>query len=74
MLTPSTISKTPEFYVAVCLISFIIAITEFLVIAEVINSGVATTFVCLAEDPQTLMRLNPELYGKIREVYPQVQF
>jgi hypothetical protein len=45
---------------------------EFSILSEVITSGVATVFVCLAEDPYALQRTQPELFQKIAEVYPQV--
>lgn len=37
-------------------ICFIIGMSMFSTIATVINSGVTTTFVCLAEDPEALRR------------------
>ncbi|KAG0267595.1 putative choline transporter, neither null mutation nor overexpression affects choline transport [Mortierella polycephala] len=39
---------------------------------NVLDSGVATTFVALAEDPQTLYRTKPELYHAIAETYPNI--
>lgn len=58
---------------AVCgAVGFLIGLMEFYILAEVINSGVATTFVCIAEDPAAMQRTKPELYQKIREVYPMV--
>jgi hypothetical protein len=44
----------------------------FGIMASVIESGVATTFVCLAEDASSLRRTKPELFEKISQVYPQV--
>ncbi|KAF9977327.1 putative choline transporter, neither null mutation nor overexpression affects choline transport [Actinomortierella ambigua] len=38
----------------------------------IIKSGVATIFVALAEDPDTLARTKPEFFAKIKEVYPQI--
>lgn len=43
-----------------------------MVLGEVITSGVATTFVCLAEDPQALLRTKPALYQAIAETYQGV--
>jgi xanthosine utilization system XapX-like protein len=54
------------------IIGFLIGYFEFSIIASVINSGVATTFVCLAEDPAALARTKPELYQKIQQVYPEI--
>jgi hypothetical protein len=45
---------------------------EFNIMGEVINSGVTTIFVCLAEDPYALERTQPELFQKVVEVYPEV--
>jgi hypothetical protein len=45
---------------------------QFTILAGVIDSGVTTTFVCLAEDPAALARTKPELYQQIQQVYPQV--
>ncbi|KAJ3326199.1 putative choline transporter, neither null mutation nor overexpression affects choline transport [Boothiomyces sp. JEL0866] len=59
-------------YVFFGVIALFIGIVEFSVLAGVIDSGVVTTFVCLAEDPQALLNTKPQLYHKIREVYPQV--
>lgn len=53
-------------------LGLIVGAAEFNIMAEVINSGVATIFVCLAEDPYALQRTQPELFQKIAEVYPQV--
>ncbi|KAF9432704.1 putative choline transporter, neither null mutation nor overexpression affects choline transport [Entomortierella beljakovae] len=39
---------------------------------NVIDSGITTTFVALAEDPQTLYNTKPELYHAISEAYPDV--
>lgn len=59
-------------YIIVSVIAFFIGIVEFSVLANVIDSGVVTTFVCLAEDPLALAQTKPALYQKIQQVYPQV--
>ncbi|KAI7876601.1 DUF580-domain-containing protein [Lichtheimia hyalospora FSU 10163] len=56
----------------VVLVCFLIGSSMFSSIATVISSGVATTFVCLAEDPDALRRTRPQLFEKIRETYPRV--
>ncbi|KAJ3326206.1 putative choline transporter, neither null mutation nor overexpression affects choline transport [Boothiomyces sp. JEL0866] len=56
------------------LFAFVVGIFQFYVVANVLHSGVVTSFVCLAEDPQALLATKPELYYKIREVYPHVLF
>lgn len=40
----------------VIMVCFLIGTSMFSTIATVISSGVATTFVCLAEDPEALRR------------------
>ncbi|KAJ3261969.1 putative choline transporter, neither null mutation nor overexpression affects choline transport [Boothiomyces macroporosus] len=50
------------------LFAFVVGIFQFYVVANVLHSGVVTSFVCLAEDPQALLATKPELYYKIREV------
>ncbi|CAO3670523.1 unnamed protein product [Umbelopsis ramanniana] len=56
----------------VVMVCFIIGLSMFSSIATVITSGVATTFVCLAEDPDALRRTKPELYERIRQTWPRV--
>ncbi|KAI8902209.1 choline transporter-like protein [Globomyces pollinis-pini] len=69
----SLTASDADTYMIVCaLIGFFIGLVEFSVLAGVIDSGVTTTFVCLAEDPAALQKTKPNLYNKIHEVYPQV--
>ncbi|KAJ3261958.1 putative choline transporter, neither null mutation nor overexpression affects choline transport [Boothiomyces macroporosus] len=70
-ISPSVPNEWPN-YLVVGLIGFFVGIVEFSVLSGVIDSGVTTTFVCLAEDPQALLNTKPELFNKVREVYPQV--
>ena len=70
----STIPKDVGTYVIVCLICFGVCVSEFSILAEVINSGVATTFVCMAEDPSALQRTKPQLYQLVRSTYPAIAF
>ena len=58
--------------VLVCLTSLLISMWLFLVLTEVISSGVASTFVCLAEDPATLQRQQPALFAKIQQTWPDI--
>jgi uncharacterized integral membrane protein len=60
--------------ILVLFLSFIIGFVMFSVISSVVDSGVATTFVCLAEDPAALQATKPELWEKIRETYPSAAF
>jgi hypothetical protein len=54
--------------VATTLISFLVSNTAL----SVINSGVTTTFVCLAEDPAALQRTDRELYDEIASKYGNI--
>jgi ABC-type long-subunit fatty acid transport system fused permease/ATPase subunit len=54
----------------VVMVCFIVGISMFSTISMTISSGVSTTFVCLAEDPQALQRTQPELFEKVR--YPRI--
>jgi len=56
------------------LIGFLIGCMTFSVVAQVINSGVATTFVCLCEDPDALRQTKPELWEKVRDTYPSMVY
>lgn len=56
------------------IVSFLIGLMIFSVVAQVINSGVATTFVCLCEDPDALRQTKPELWEKVRDTYPSVVY
>lgn len=67
-----TIPNEVVYYVVVGIVGLFIGLVEFSVLAGVIDSGVTTTFVCLAEDPQALALTKPLLYREIQRVYPQV--
>ncbi len=54
------------------IISGVISMLMFAVISGTIKSGVATIFVCLAEDPTALARTKPELYESILKTYPEL--
>jgi len=51
------------------ILAFLIGMMIFSVVAQVINSGVATTFVCICEDPDALLHTKPELYNKVKETF-----
>jgi len=55
-------------------LSFLAGLMIFLVVSKVINSGVATTFVCLCEDPDALRHTKPELWEKVRDTYPSIVY
>ncbi|KAJ3362269.1 putative choline transporter, neither null mutation nor overexpression affects choline transport [Allomyces javanicus] len=52
----------------------LMGIVVFMLVASVIESGTATTFVCLAEDPQALRATKPALWDQIRATYPEAAF
>jgi len=54
------------------ILAFFIGMLIFSVIAEVIGSGVATTFVCICEDIEAIHYTQPELYTKVKETYSSV--
>lgn len=59
--------------IVIVVLSALIGAAEFAILGEVIESGVATTFVCLCEDPAVLRESKPELYDKIVQVYPDAK-
>ncbi|KAJ3035236.1 putative choline transporter, neither null mutation nor overexpression affects choline transport [Rhizophlyctis rosea] len=71
-LSPDLPNDTSNFII-IAFIAFFIGLSEFTILANVIDSGVTTTFVCLAEDPEALRRTKPQLYNSIVQVYPEVQ-
>jgi hypothetical protein len=57
---------------AVIFVEMILGVAMMSVPNNVIDSGVTTTFVALAEDPQVLLDTKPELYHAIASQYPEV--
>ncbi|KAF9429355.1 putative choline transporter, neither null mutation nor overexpression affects choline transport [Entomortierella beljakovae] len=53
-------------------IAFVMGFQMVFTAGAVIDSGCASTFVCLAEDPAALARTKPELFERIRATYPEV--
>ncbi|KAJ3413423.1 putative choline transporter, neither null mutation nor overexpression affects choline transport [Chytridiales sp. JEL 0842] len=64
----------PGVYILVCTVCGIIGLWLFLVLTQVIQAGIVTTFVCLAEDPATLQRQQPELFERIQMTWPEASF
>ncbi|KAG0215930.1 putative choline transporter, neither null mutation nor overexpression affects choline transport [Mortierella sp. GBA30] len=58
--------------IAVVVLEMILGAVMMSVPNNVIDSGVTTTFVALAEDPQVLYKTKPELYNEIAQKYPEV--
>ncbi|CAO3595704.1 unnamed protein product [Absidia cylindrospora] len=65
-------NQTGNMTPVVVMMCFIVGISMFSTISMVISSGVSTTFVCLAEDPQALQRTQPDLFERIRQTWPRV--
>ncbi|KAF9170040.1 putative choline transporter, neither null mutation nor overexpression affects choline transport [Mortierella sp. AD010] len=61
-----------QFTYAIIIVGFVMGLQIVFTVGTVIDSGVITTFVCLAEDPAALARTKPELFEKIRATWPQV--
>jgi hypothetical protein len=50
----------------VVFLGFIVGFQMMTIMGSIILSGSATTFVCLAENPEALARTKPELYNAVR--------
>ncbi|KAI7900568.1 plasma-membrane choline transporter-domain-containing protein [Cokeromyces recurvatus] len=72
LVTKPAYNVTGNMTPLVMLVCFVMGMSMFSVVSTVISSGVTTFFVCLAEDPEALRRVNPELYDAIRQTWPQV--
>ncbi|KAF9386298.1 putative choline transporter, neither null mutation nor overexpression affects choline transport [Podila verticillata] len=62
----------PIVYAIVILLEVILGVVMMSVPNNVLDSGVTTTFVALAEDPETLYKTKPDLYRAIVEQYPDI--
>ncbi|KAF9413483.1 putative choline transporter, neither null mutation nor overexpression affects choline transport [Podila epigama] len=69
---PTYYNSNTEFTWVLVVLAFLLSIQMIFTVGTVIDSGVATTFVALAEDPAALARTKPELFAKIQETYPEV--
>jgi len=74
ILQPSFYENQDKDFVmfAVIFVEVILGVAMMSVPNNVIDSGVTTTFVALAEDPQTLLDTKPDLYHAIANRYPEV--
>ncbi|KAG9290148.1 hypothetical protein G9A89_010454 [Geosiphon pyriformis] len=54
------------------LVCFLLGLMMTIVVTDAIDSGVTTTFVALAEQPDALRRTKPELFERIRQEWPRV--
>ncbi|KAG0244121.1 plasma-membrane choline transporter-domain-containing protein [Mortierella sp. GBAus27b] len=61
-----------DFTYVIVTMAFVMGLQMVFTVGTVIDSGVSTTFVCLAEDPAALARTKPELFERIRATWPAV--
>jgi len=61
-----------DVYITISILTLFSSAMIFFVIAQVIKSGVATTFVCLCEDPDTLRQTKPDFWKEVKNTYPSV--
>ncbi|KAL7417547.1 DUF580-domain-containing protein [Mrakia frigida] len=61
-----------EYSAVIILFSFLIGLQAGLALAQALEGGVSTIFVCLGEDPQILAERSPPLFEEIRQNYPRV--
>lgn len=59
----------PEWWLGLAFVCFLIGISLVMLTMEVVESGVATIFVCFAMDPQALQRNSPDLYNTFVATY-----
>jgi len=59
----------PDSWVVVASLGFFIGLSIMLLTTEIADSGVATMFVCLAEEPQRMAEVAPAVHNKLRELY-----
>jgi uncharacterized membrane protein YhfC len=67
-----TILNELQYYLVFGVSGLFIGMVQFFILSNVIDSGVVTTFVCLAEDPRALATTKPLLFQEIQRVYPEV--
>ncbi|KAF9154801.1 putative choline transporter, neither null mutation nor overexpression affects choline transport [Linnemannia schmuckeri] len=58
--------------IALIIVGFVMGLQICFTVGTVIDSGVVTTFVCLAEDPAALARTKPDLFARIQATWPEV--
>jgi len=58
-----------QYWIACAVTGFIIGFMLLIMVTEVVESGVATIFVCFAMDPEALRRNDEFLYSKFRDTY-----
>jgi len=68
----TTVNNSGDLTYVLVTMAFVLGLQMLFTVGTVIESGVATTFVALAEDPAALARTKPELFERIRATYPAV--
>lgn len=61
-----------QYTAPIVLFSFLIGLQAGLALAQALEGGVSTIFVCLGEDPDILAERCPPLFEEIRRNYPRV--
>jgi len=61
-----------EYWITCAILGFALGFVITMTTMEVVESGVATIFVCFAMDPSALQRNDPILYNKFHETYNYV--
>lgn len=59
-----------EMIIVVMLFALILGIMIPMMTFQIISAGTTTMFVCMATDPLTLQRIQPEVYGYLVQKYP----
>lgn len=63
------LSTIEDYWITCAVLGFLIGFAMVMLTMEVVESGVATIFVCFAMDPLALKRNDPHLYQKFVETY-----
>jgi len=61
-----------DYWIHMAILGFFVGVIMMSLVMSIVESGVATIFVCFAEEPATMQRNNPYLYEKFRSTYDQV--
>jgi hypothetical protein len=65
-------SEASSYAMMIAIICVFAGVGIMSIVTIVIESGTATTFVCLAEDPAALARTKPNLYNEFKQAFPQI--
>ncbi|CDZ96815.1 integral to plasma membrane protein [Phaffia rhodozyma] len=70
--TNPSYNSNGDYSPVIILYSFLIGFQSGLTLAQALEGGVSTIFVCLGEDPALMAQRNPALFEEIRVNYPRV--